>query len=466
MARVVIVGGGIAGLSAAYFLEQALRAGRWRGEIWLVERERRLGGKVVTEVEEGFLVEGGPDSFRALQPEGVALLRELGLEEEAVAPQERTVFVWRGGRLHPIPDALLRLEPRPAALWRIAALLGWRGWLRALLEPWIPPRRADGDEPLAAFLRRRFGRAFAEGIAEPLLAGIHAGDPWRLSLQALYPQFAELERRWGCLARGLRARPVPSSPGPAFLSLRSGMGALARRLAAALSQTHLLLGRSAVGLAAQRTDRRVRYRVALDDGASLEGEGVLLAVPAPAAAPWIAGLLPEAAALLRRIPFASVVVLSLAFRREQVGHPLRGSGFLVPRTEPFPLTACTWSSSKWPHRAPPGFVLLRAFMGSADRPPPLDVPDEALIAQTLQALRPVLRLQGDPIRGWVHRWPEGLPQYEVGHGERMAALARMLAIYPGLLLIGASYRGIGLPDLIRQAREAAQRLVALLQEDK
>lgn len=456
--RVVIVGGGIAGLSVAYFLERAMAEGRWRGEIVLVERAPRLGGKILTVREDGFVVEGGPDALLRTKPEGVALLRELGLEEEIVFPQARAVYVLRHGRLHSIPELLLALRPDPRAVWR-ARGLPWWGRLRAMLEPWVPPRQGEGDEPLAAFLRRRFGRAFAEGVAEPLMAGVHAGDPECLSMQALYPHLLALERDFGSVGRGLR-RARPTAPaGPLWVSLRSGMGALVDRLAASLRRTRWALGRAVEALVPMREGDRIRYRVRLADGEALEAEGVVLAIPAFEAARCLTGFAPAAAEGLREIPFASTAVITLAFRQEQVGHPLMGSGFLVPRGEPFPLTGCTWSSSKWPGRAPEGFVLLRAFVGWAGDPEALAAEDTALVRRSVEALRPLLRLQGEPARAWVHRWPLGMPQYTVGHRERLASIERALRPFPGLILTGASYRGIGIPDLIREAREAAARLI-------
>ncbi|WP_376791046.1 protoporphyrinogen oxidase [Thermoflexus sp.] len=456
--RVIIVGGGIAGLSVAYFLERAAAEGRWHGEVLLIERERLLGGKITTVREDGFIVEGGPDSLLRAKLEGTSLLQDLGLEEELIFPQARTVYVLRRGRLHPIPEALLMLRPDPAAVWQ-ARSLSWWGRLRALTEPWVPPRRGEGDESLAAFLRRRFGRAFAEGIAEPLMAGIHAGDPERLSMQALYPHLLALERNFGSIARGLRRGRSPGTSEAMFVSLRSGMGVLVERLAASLHRAHLVLGRMVIEIAPIPGEAPARYRVALDDGAILEADRVVLAVPAPEAARQIRAFAPSAAERLQEIPFASTAVITLAFRGDQIAHPLQGSGFLVPRGEPFPLTGCTWFSSKWPHRAPEGFVLLRAFLGWAGDPEAIAAEDPVLVQRATKALRPLLGLRGDPVRVWVHRWPQAMPQYTVGHLERLAAIERALRPFPGLLLVGASYRGVGIPDLIRQAHEVAKRLI-------
>lgn len=458
--RVAIVGAGVTGLSAAYFLTEARRAGRWRGEVALIERDRRPGGKVQTRHEDGFVVEGGPDSLLAYKPDGVGLVRALGLEAEVVAPVERRVYLLTRGRLEPVPGELLRLAPsRP---WEVlgAACLPWRARLRAALEPLVPPRPSDGDESVGAFMRRRLGATFAERLAEPLMAGVHAGDLDRLSMRALYPSFLDLERRHGSLARGLMAgsRSAGGNGSP-FVTLRSGLGTLIERLAANLRDVRLVCGRSVVALAPHQEDGTA-YRVILDDGSAVEADRVILTTPARLTAGWLASFASRTAELLGRLSFASTGVVTLAFRRSQVGHDLRGSGFLVPHAERFPLTGCTWSSSKWPDRAPEGTVLVRGFVGWAGDATALDRDDADLVALVGSALRPLLRIEGEPLRAWVDRWPEAMPQYEVGHLEWVAAVEASLRERPGLLLAGSSYRGVGIPDCVRQAREAVESLVA------
>ncbi|MFN3974603.1 MAG: protoporphyrinogen oxidase [Dehalococcoidia bacterium] len=458
---VAVVGGGVAGLATAYYLERhALRNG-WPLRGWLIEAEGRLGGKVFTQRDGPFVVEAGPDSFITQKPWAVELAREVGLGDALIPPRERRVFVLYRGRLHPVPESLLGLAPANLwALWR-APFLSPLAKARASLEPLIPPRRETADEPLGAFLRRRLGREWAERLGEPLMAGIHAGDPQRLSLLALYPTLAHLERQYGSLARALRqaraTSPHGERPSP-FLGLAGGMDALPEAVARRLALFQVLLRRRVEALSPTAGG----FALVLDDGAVLHAQSVVLAVPAFVSARLVEGFAPRAAGLLARLEYATTVSVTLALRRQVVAHPLEGSGFLVPRTEPFPIAACSWITSKWPGRAPEGFVLLRAFLGWARDASPLTWDDREIVRRTMEALRPLLRIQGKAERAWVHRWPRALPQYAVGHLGWLTQVDEALAHCPGLLLVGSAYRGVGIPDCVRQGQAAAERLAGFL----
>lgn len=459
---VAVVGGGMAGLAAAYFLEQYARREGWHLTGWLVEMERRLGGKVCTLRDGPFLVELGPDSFFTQKPWAVELAQEVGLGDALIAPKEKRVYLLRRGRLHPVPAGLLSIAPAGLKdIWCASFLSLW-GKARASLEPFIPPRKEAGDEPLGAFLRRRLGREWVERIGEPLMAGVHAGNAGRLSLHALYPTLAQWERRFGSLARARKSLRTPThtpSRLPPFLSLAPGVGALPQAVASRLTRFLVLLGRRAVSLSPQADGR---FALALDDGKHLLADAVILALPSFAAGVLVGGFAPEASTLLNRLEYASTATVTLAFRQEAVAHPLGGSGFLVPRTERFVLTGCTWVTSKWPERAPQGFVLLRAFLGWAEDASPLAWDDITLVEKTTEALRPLLGLRGQAERVWVHRWPHAMPQYAVGHQEWLARVERALAPWPGLVLAGSAYRGVGIPDCIRQGQQAAEKVAELL----
>lgn len=460
-AHVVIVGGGVTGLAAAFYLQRLCQQAGSPLHVTLVEAQEQLGGKVGTLYEDGFVVDTGPDSFLAQKPWAVQLCRELGIESEIVAPVARKFYMLLQGKLHPVPHELVSLVPaRPQALWQTSFLSLW-GKLRASLEGFVPPKRTLEDEALGNFMRRRFGKEFATKFAEPLMAGIHAGNPDRLSMAAVYPMYWEMERRHGSITRGLlhlrrqRQAARGSTNTSPFVALRSGMGVLVTRLAQSLEEIEIRLSTSVVGLS-PLPDGSVH--VSLSNASSLKAEAVILTTPAYTTAQWLQPFAPEAARLLAEIPYASTAVVSLAYRREAVNHPLEGSGFLVPRSEPLAITGCTWSSSKWEGRAPEGKVLLRVFVGYAGADQIVEQQwDELLARMAHDALQPLLGLREEPLKVWVHRWLKAMPQYEVGHLARLQQVEKALSSFPAILLAGSAYRGVGIPDCVKQGKEAAER---------
>ena len=450
---VAIVGGGIAGLSAAYALAK-------NGvSFLLLEAAQRFGGVIRSETVNGFLLEAGPDSILAQKPEGIALCRELGLGERLVPtnPVERAVYVLHRGRLHPLPEGMSLAVPTRIAPFLRSGLFSWPGKLRIGLDLVIPARRGSDDESIASFLGRRFGREAVARLGEPLLAGIHAGDPERLSIRATFPRFADLEAGHGSLIRGLWAAPRPSGPPPAaFYSLRGGLGELVDALVARLPASSMMKGRAVRTLAREASG----LRLGLEGGDAVRARSVILAAPAPRLASLLESLLPEAARTLAAIPFASSATLLLGYRRQDVAHPLSGYGLVVPRTEGLRCSACSFFSTKFPGRAPEGHVLLRVFLGGVRDPEVLALDDAALTHIVQEELRPVLGLRCAPVLARVYRWPGATPQMEVGHLERMAELERRLAEIPGLILTGAGIRVTGLPDTVAEgfrAAAAAQR---------
>jgi len=457
----VVVGGGIAGLAAAYRLIRLAPA----AEVTLIEADDRLGGKIVTERIDGFLVEGGPDSFLAVKPRGVGLCQELGLGErlQGTTPRPHRAFVLRRGRLHELPEGISGLVPT-----RFRPLLGSRllsplGTARLALDAVLPPRRGERDEALAAFVRRRLGSEAYDWLVEPLMAGIYAGDGDRLSLAATFPHLRDGELRYGGLIRGVLAakRDAPATPvgRPAFLTPAAGLGALVDRLEAELraAGVRLIVGRRVEAVAPGATSR---FSVRLEDGGALPAEAVVLAAPAFAAAGLLSALDPALAAELDGIPHASSAIVSLAYRRAEVPHPLDAHGYVVPRAEGRPVLACTWTSAKWAGRAPDGSVLLRVFLGRFGQEETLAGPDDNLIALARAELRSTLGVEAAPTLVRVHRWRWGMPQFVLGHRERLTRIAGRLADHPGLALAGAAYRGVGLPDCIASGEAAADAIAA------
>ena len=468
MAHVVIVGGGIAGLATAYYLQAQARSRGLSLRYTLVERDSRFGGKIVTEAPDGFVIEGGPDSFITQKPQALALCRELGLSDALIGTNEarRKVFVLHRGRLVPLPDGVMLVVPTRFLPFVFSPLLSPLGKLRMGLDLLIPPRRANGDETLGNFIRRRLGREALEKIAEPLMAGIHVADAERLSLESAFPRFRDLEQKHGSLIRGMIAsrRRVPLSngrPPSVFMTLRGGLRGLVEAVLASLDAGSLVAGRSVTELA-YRPDMSPSFALRLDDGASLAADAVVLATPAFAAARLVAPLSSELAQRLNAIGYVSTATVSLGFRRAEVAHPLEGAGFVVPKAEGRRLLACTWTSSKFGQRAPEGYVLLRCFVGGARNESLAALDDASLVELARQELRDIMGLSAEPVLARVYRWEKGNPQYDVGHLERVARLEALSAGWPGLFLTGSAYRGVGIPDCIAQGQETAGKVIQSL----
>jgi oxygen-dependent protoporphyrinogen oxidase len=444
---VVVVGGGIAGLAAAY---EAQRRGLM---VRVLEASARPGGVIRTEHIDGFVVDAGPDSMLVQKPAAVALCRELGIADRLVPTlTPRTAFVLREGRLHPIADGSFLGFPLGVGALARSSLFTFTGKARLACEALVPRSDADHDESIASFVRRRFGEEAVEYLAEPLLAGIHAGDADRLSMRALFPRLVDAERHSGSVIRSFRALKVTPSAQGAFVSLPGGTGELVGALQGAL-------GRDVLTLSTQVTALRGGTAFAVVSTAGVvRARSVVLAVPAYVVAHLLRGVAPAVAPLCDGIPYASTATVAFAYRREQVGHPLQGSGYVVPRVEQNPLLAATWVSSKWPGRAPDGHVLLRAFLGGGRDPRRLERTDDDLIAVARAALTETLGIAGEPLFTRLFRWTRQSPQYEVGHLERVAAIERGVATIPGLFLTGSGFSAIGIPDCIAHGRDTAARV--------
>lgn len=477
VARLAIVGGGITGLAAAYYAEQRARAAGRALECHLIEAEPSVGGKVRTEHAAGLVIEAGPDSFLARKVAGAELCRAVDLGDDLVGatPGQLKTYVLHRGRLHPLPEGMVLVAPTRIGPFLRSPLLSARGKLRMALDLVLPPRHHLGDESLGGFVRRRLGNEALQVLAGPLLAGIHAGDPDDLSLLATFPQFRQLEQRAGSLVRGLLRQARAAQPGGGsaeqgaaaarpgsrsfFLTLRRGLGSLPPAVAAALQVTRIQ-----TGTRVERLQRRAGggYNLSLSDGTAVAADAVVLAVPAFIAAALLDELEPRAAEGLAEIPYASTAVVALAFPRSAADHLMKGSGFIVAGTEGRAITACTWVSSKWPHAAPGDLALIRCFVGKAGAEALALAPDPEILAAVRRDLAAAMGLTAEPLLTRVFRWPRAMPQYRVGHLDRLAAVEAALAGEAGIVLTGAGYRGVGIPDCISQGAQAADRVAELL----
>ncbi|HEY6348637.1 MAG TPA: protoporphyrinogen oxidase [Candidatus Angelobacter sp.] len=456
MKRVAIIGGGIAGLSAAYYLEKIRNSGSAL-EWVLFEKSDRLGGVIRTECADGYLLEAGPDSFLSVKPEATDLCRELGLGSDIIRSNDfqRKTCILVKGRLIPIPDGLQFMVPTRIMPMVTTSLFSLGTKMRMARERFIKPVTGEQDESVADFVGRHFGREMVERVAEPLLAGVYGGNVNSLSVRAVLPRFVEMEHQHGSLVRAtLKARKAVTGTAsqPLFTSLRGGMQQLVDKLVDKLPGSQLRTKQSAVSL--QRGDGG--WQIATPD-TSEDFDAVILAVPAPFAGALLLHAAPQAAALLANIQYTSSAAVLLAYDSPSLPP---GFGFLVPASEGKKLLACTFAHNKFSHRAPGGRVLLRCFFSSARYPELLQRREEDLKGFALQELKEILGLDAEPKLARVFRWRYGLPQYETGHLERAAEIEAQLGALPGLHLIGNSLRGIGVPDCIRSAKLAAERIGA------
>lgn len=471
--RVAIIGGGIAGLSAAYYLEKARRGGAAIDWV-LFEKSDRLGGVIKTEHRDGYVLEAGPDSFLTVKPDGAGLCRDLGIAGRLIASNdaERKTYILVRGRLIPIPDGLQFMVPTRVLPMISTPLFSWSTKLRMLGELFSSAPEIDHtqDESVADFVRRHFGDEMVERVAEPLLAGVYGGNAGNLSVRAVLPRFVEMEREHGSLVRAtlssmrrmrveVQAKNAGSAAAapPLFTSLKSGMQEMVDALVAALPASSIRLRQSGVSLRKSGNQWQV-------EAAGREFDSVILAAPAPASAALLRPLQPTLAELLGKIEYTSSAAVVLAYDRLELPP---GHGFLVPAGEGRKMLACTFVHKKFPDRAPKGGALLRCFISSTRVPDLLSYSDQALVDIVQQELKDTLRLTATPRFVQVFRWPCALPQYQTGHLDRVAQMEQMLrelSAISGISIVGNSFHGIGVPDCIRSAHLAAEKITSAVFE--
>ena len=473
--RIVVIGGGISGLATAHRLSEQNTPERPL-EVVLLEASARVGGTIRTAMREGFLLEGGPDSFISEKPEAAALARRIGLGGNLIETNaaHRRSFVVRGGRLHPTPEGFQLLAP--SRLWPFLTtdIFSWTGKARMALDLVLPRRRnANGegdDESLAHFVRRRFGQEALERMAQPMVGGIYTADPEHLSLRATMPRFLDMESAhrsliwamWNNARKQSRAltRGTSGARYSMFLSLDGGLQMLSDRLAARLPNDCVRLDSKVENLRFDTAARRWMIRTNRDE--SIVADAVCVALPAHAAARVLGDVDAPLAAELEAIPYASTATVNLAFRRADIPHPLDGFGFVVPFIEHRTALACSFSSIKFAGRAPAGHALLRAFVGGALQPENFALDEAAMTRAVLADLRALLGITRPPLFAHVEKWPRSMAQYHIGHPARVRRIRARLQQFPTLQLAGNAYGGAGLPDCIRSGEAAAEAMLTSL----
>jgi oxygen-dependent protoporphyrinogen oxidase len=505
MKRIIVIGGGITGLAAGHRIAERSAGASQPIAVHLLEAGSTVGGIIKTESRDGFLLERGPDSFITEKPDALALVQRLGLEPHLIYTNSnnRRSFVVRRDRLLPVPDGFNLLAP--ARLWPFvtSGIFSWPGKARMAMDLVLPRRgtSAGNDESLAEFVRRRLGREALERMAQPMAGGIYTADPETLSLRATLPRFQDLERRHRSLILGLRNPPATgglkssnetvrgdkdetvrtaAASGARYSLFRSfdrGMQLLPDRLATQISHLNsqvfndnrkagIRLNTRVESLALQRNsgpgNNSAQWIVRTSDEKTFAADAVCLALPSYAVARLLRRIDGELASELSGITYASSATINLAYKRDDIPHPLDGFGFVVPFIEKRTVMACTFSSVKFPGRAPDGHVLLRAFVGGALQPELVQLEDDELIARVCSDLRTLLGIEHTPMFAEVSKWERSMPQYFVGHLDRVRRIAARVAGIPGLALAGNAFNGPGLPDCIHSGESAADTLIDAL----
>lgn len=444
MTRVLVIGGGISGLSAAYDLT---RAG---ANCTILEKQSRVGGVIETRVSEGCTLECGPDSFLSAKPAALALIKEVGLESDVIGSNDhqRTTYIWKRGALVALPEGVMMIVPSRVMPMVKSPLLGWGTKIRMGLEYFRRPRESR-DRSVAEFVVDHFGQETLDYLAEPLLSGVYGGDPAQLSVGSVLPRFLEMEKKYGSLVRGVLASRSKSGGGggPLFRTLKGGLGTLVDRLAGQVKVCQADVE------TIQKTPGGFRVRAG---GGWMEADQVIVACPAWAAARVVAGLDARFGELLGGIDYSSSVTLSLIYRAAEFDGKRAGFGFLVPQKERQRLAACTFVGTKFSYRVPDDLIVLRCFFGGINDGAVLEESDESLVGIAREELRRMLGLTTVPISHTIARWPRSMAQYTLGHSQRVAEIRERAAGIAGLHLAGNAYEGIGIPDCINTGRAAAK----------
>ncbi len=463
--RIAVVGGGIAGLAAAHRLTEIAP----EVEILLLEKSDRLGGVLKTVHEDGFQVETSADNFITTIPYALDLCKRLGLSDQLVQtnPAFRRTYVVCRGKLRTLPDGFLMMAPTRMLPLATTPILSPLAKLRCALEYFLPPRRHDHDESMAEFVRRRLGRGAFDRLVEPLVSAVYAADMERLSVKATLSRFHDMERDHGSLVRAMRAQMAASRKAKKktetqsgarysmFVTLRQGLSSIVDAIEKRLPAGSIRLGQTVQAI--KPSDDKTKWTLRTTEGKTETVDRVILATPSFITADLLRGLDRELADELDRIEHSGTAIVSVAFDASQVGQPIEGMGAVVPKIESSPILAISFSSHKYVHRAPDGKILLRVFVGGARAPEMAEMEDDALMPIVLGELRKLLKIEGDPSFTHVAHWPRTMPQYHVGHLDRIARIEARLTKYDGLELAGNAYHGVGIPDCIHGGEQAAER---------
>lgn len=463
--KIIIIGGGIAGLTSTFYLQKAILEHNLPIEIKLIEASHRLGGKMQTVVKDGFTIERGPDSFLARKTSMTRLAKEVGMEDQLVHNSTGKSFVLVNEKLHSMPGGSIMGIPTEVRPFITTGLFSIPGKIRAAADFILPRSESGKDQSLGEFFRRRLGDEVVENLIEPLLSGIFAGDIDQLSLMSTFPQFYEVEQKYRSLIIGMK-KSTPSQPKPpeckekdkgAFLTFKTGLQSFAEAIEAKIEAKSILKGHRVDKI----TRNGTKYEVYLNNGETLVADSIIAATPHKITQSMFSDY--SFFDPLKSVPSTSVATVALAFPKEAVKNDIDGTGFVVSRNSDYSITACTWTHKKWAHSTPKGKVLLRCYVGRSGDETIVDLSDDRIIKIVLDDLKKTMDITLNPDFAIVSRWKNSMPQYTVGHKQRLADIhENMNRELPGLFLAGASYSGVGLPDCIDQGEAAVTNVLEYL----
>lgn len=462
--QVVIIGGGITGLATAYYLQKRAREKQLPLEVKLVEASPRLGGKMQTYVKDGYVIERGPDSLIERKQSAARLAKEVGMADKLVNNATGKSYILVKNRLHSMPGGSIMGIPTEIGPFVTTELFSLSGKLRAAADFILPRSTPVSDQSLGKFFRRRLGDEVVENLIEPLLSGIYAGDIDNMSLMSTFPQFYEAEQKYRSLIIGLKKMAPPQSKTPktdkkkgGFLAFTEGLQSFVSAIEAKLEASSILKGYRVDKIRKQETG----YDITLNDGEVLHADSIVMAVPHQT----VHAILPEYEFLkdFEQVPSTSVATVALGFPKEAVKKDIEGTGFVVSRNGDFTITACTWLHKKWPHSTPDGKVLLRCYVGRPGDETVVDLSDDEIVKIVLDDLSKIMNINMEPELAVISRWKHAMPQYMVGHKERIErATNGLLTELPGVFMAGSSFNGLGVPDCIDQGEEAVEKVLNYL----
>ncbi|MDY6863226.1 MAG: protoporphyrinogen oxidase [Thermodesulfobacteriota bacterium] len=467
--RVIIIGGGIAGIATAYYLKRHLVKSGKKFEIILIEKEDRWGGTILSLRDKGFLIEGGPDCFITEKPWALNLSKEIGLEKRLVGTNDdnRQIFILSGGKLKELPEGFSFLVPTSFMPFIRSDLISLPGKLRILTELFIPRKNSNKQESFSDFVVRRLGRETLEKIAEPLVSNIYATNPDEMCIETTFPNLLDLEKKYGSIIKGILARRKMMAASAnstekvgMFMTFKDGMEELVNSLISKLDKKWLIKNSPVVKL--ERKSKNSGFQITIKDGGELVADAVVIATPAYVAGNLLHELDQNLARTLLEIPYVSTGTISLGYNMEDLHNTFSGFGFLIPRMEERKIMAATFCSIKFKERAPENKFLLRCFIGGAKGEDILSLDDETLLKVAKEELKDITGIKAQPILTRLYRWEKAMPQYILNHKEKIERIRLKTEDHPGLFLTGSGYRGIGIPDCINEAMHTSESIVKFL----